>query len=205
MIDNLQQRVCLWIDGVGGFAVCNANRFQFGSAFENETANAAVYADIPRNAFAIETSNESTVLYPLCESVGVNGKIVQHACLLHSEDILNVCDSVQLVYRRPHPLSATGLLVLKSRHRWSDHVDAVVLMSHCCVIGNSSSAHIHNPKSQHQWLLTRNKDCWSVARSDPTSSTGGSSTGFSSTWSNPQRLIPMQRFQDDGLQMTLQT
>ncbi len=189
----IKEAICLWIDGIGGYAMCSAEGFQFGSAASN-SADASVFADIPANAFSIATVQESTILTPEVNGVSVNGRSIERPCILKHLDRIEILGRVGLLYRRPNPLSQTAMLTLLTRHRWNHHVDGVVLMSHCCVIGGTTKAHIFNPHSDKEWLLTRESNQWFIAARSAMEPQGGPMK---------QLLMPMRRFKGDGIQLTL--
>jgi hypothetical protein len=190
---SIKEDVCLWIDGVGGYVICSADAFQFGAS-TSRVADASVFADLPEHAFSIATIAESCILEPITRAVNINGRLVERPTVLKSNDRIDV-GQVSLLYRRPNPFSRTAILTLASRHRWNHHVDGVILMSHCCLIGNTTHAHIFNPHSDMEWMLTKDKDAWGIA--------SRSADQISSDRRQKQALMPMRRFKGEGIQLTL--
>lgn len=190
---SITEDVCLWIDGVGGYAVCSADAFQFGASTSN-VANASVFADLPEHAFSIKTIAELCIIEPVARDVRINARVSERPVVLKNNDRIEIGD-VCLLYRRPNPLSRTGVLTLESRHRWNHHVDGVILMSHCCLIGNTTHSHIFNPHSDMEWMLTKEKEAWGIA--------GRSADQISSDRRQKQALVPMRRFKGEGIQLTL--
>ncbi len=191
--------ICLWIDGVGGYAMCDASSFVFGSAMGAADIDAAVFADIPARVFSIATIDETTLLYPTTDGVRVGKVLIERPTVIKTGDVIDVQGKVGLLFRKPNPYSHTAMLTLTTRHRWNHHVDGVVLMSHCCLIGNSSHAHIVNPHSDREWMLTRSDDQWAI------SPRTAAVTKQSSARVSKEPLVPMKRFKAEGIQLTLST
>jgi hypothetical protein len=190
-----KEDVCLWIDGIGGYSLCSADVFRFGSA-SSVVVDAAVFADIPAQAFTIKTVEEASVLHPEC-NIAINGREVLRPTILRNGDRIEVMHNVALQFKRPNPFSRTSVLTLLSRHRWHHHVDGVILLSHCCLIGNTTQSHIFNPNSDVEWMLTSENNQWAV------SSKRQGLVNQSSHRANKQLLTPMRRFKGEGIQMTL--
>src|SRR5207253_11277807 len=76
----LGQRFLLWIDGVGGFLVCLANRVTLGQATQDGYVDVPLYADVSRLHAALTRENGNYVLEAM-RQVQVNGKPAEKALL----------------------------------------------------------------------------------------------------------------------------
>lgn len=190
-----QEAWSVWIDGVGGYQLVSSDRCRIGSAhYATTAANCRIFADLPETAGEVVMRDASHWLMPMTDTI-VNGHPIQAATLLSDGDEIAM-RSVCLAYRRPHVLSGTATLRLISPHRWSSAVDAVVLMSDCCLIGAGRDCHIRHASLDGRWLLTHRDGRWDVCRHVVT-------TAGSSYRPTGQTLEPGRRLGDDELQITL--
>jgi hypothetical protein len=67
-------------------------------------------------------------------------------------------DTVQMLFRRPHALSATARLDFVSSHRTQPPADAVLLMADSCVLGPNGFCHVVCPDWPQEVVLFR-RDC----------------------------------------------
>ncbi len=187
-----KEDICLWIDGVGGYAMCSADRFRFGSA-SGRDLDAAIFADIPGNVFTIAAVQESAVLNPEIAGITINGRPVERPCILKDQDRIEILGRVGLLHRRPYSYSRTSVLTLTTRHRWNHHVDGVILMSQFCSIGNTTKSHIFNPHTDVEWLLMRDDEQWNISCRRPESLSERASGDCK------QAITPMRRFKGEGI------
>ncbi|MCG8587504.1 MAG: hypothetical protein MI757_22585, partial [Pirellulales bacterium] len=62
---------------------------------------------------------------------------------------------VRLAFRRPHALSMTARLDLKSRNRFEPAMDGAILMADTCILGPKPSCHIVCPDWKDEVVLFR--------------------------------------------------
>ena len=162
----------LWLDRVGGFALCDASEFRCGSAMmsvdrsnnSQPSVDAEIFADIAPQAFRITTQGETTMLHPQQDLISINSKPINQATRIWHQDQIRVGRNVAIDVAKPNPLSNTLVLRLKSRHRWSNHVDAVLLVARCCLIGQQRSNHIVAMGLKNQWMLTPSESSWTLTQ-----------------------------------------
>lgn len=150
------QRYLLWIDGVGGYLICLANRVTVGQATPEMPVDVPLFADISRLHATLTRDTEGYLLEGV-RSVRVNGEPVEKA-LLQSGDRVTLGTSCQLQFMQPVPVSATARLDLVSGHRLPLAVDGVILMADTLVMGPGTQVHIAMPDLEHPVVLFRHKD-----------------------------------------------
>jgi hypothetical protein len=133
-------RFLIWVDSVGGFLVCPAAEAKFGQAIPGNPIDVPLVADVSRHQITIRRDAEGYVLDPVRE-VALNGTPLAAAAALADGDKLGL-GAVELMFHRPHPLSATARVDFCSFHRTRPSCDAVLLMGDSCVLGSRPSSHI---------------------------------------------------------------
>ncbi len=156
----------LWIDGVGGYVLCDQLEVVIGQAIPGNNVDLMIVGDLSRRAAAIRKSGEDHLLQPL-QAISVNDVAIDRATILRDGDLLTLGQRVQLQYMRPNRLSSTARLQMLSRHRWQPSVDGVLLMGDSCVLGPGSTSHILCPFWSSDVLLFRNRDQWMCRSSQP--------------------------------------
>ncbi|MCA9134802.1 MAG: FHA domain-containing protein [Planctomycetales bacterium] len=151
----------VWIDGVGGYLLLDRAEVLLGQAIPGSGVDIGIVGDLSRLAAAVRRAGGDFVLQPL-QVAHVNEQPVQRPQLLRDGDRLQFGTRVQLEFRQPHPLSATGRLELLSLHRFQPRVDAVLLLADSCVLGPQSSSHIQCPRWTSEILLFRQADGWHI-------------------------------------------
>ena len=134
-------RVILWVDGVGGFLVCQQQEVTLGQAVPDNDVSIAIQADLSRTHATFRRDGESYILTPQGR-VSVNGQVIQERALLKDGDELTFGDVVKLRFNKPHALSATARLDFISRHRTFPTADSILLMAESCVLGPRVQNHI---------------------------------------------------------------
>lgn len=183
------RRFMLWIDGVGGYLVCEADSVVIGqpdsvgsihparAQAETEPPHAAlqqrldpagareadvpILADLSRRHARIRRLGEDYLLDPFRE-VRINKRPVKVSTLLTDGAELELSPGVRLRFRRPHPLCATARLEFLSRHRTHPPADAVLLAAGTCILGPEPRAHVVCSDWQRPVLLFRLADGWHV-------------------------------------------
>ena len=138
-----QQQFLLWVDGVGGYLVCLANRVTFGQATPENRVDVALFADISRLHASLARDPEGYLLESY-RAARVNGQLVEKA-LLRSGDRVTLGLCCQLQFRQPVPVSASARIDLVSGHRFCLPADAVLLMADTLVLGGGAQVHVALP------------------------------------------------------------
>jgi tetratricopeptide (TPR) repeat protein len=150
------QRFLLWVDGVGGFLICLANRVTIGQATPETFVDVPLFADVSR-LHASLTRDEEGYLLEGVRSVHVNGKKVERA-LLQANDRITLGTSCQFHFRQPAPVSASARLDLVSGHRLPLALDGVLLMADTLLLGEGSLTHVALPSVRPPVVLYRHKE-----------------------------------------------
>jgi tetratricopeptide (TPR) repeat protein len=150
------QRFLLWVDGVGGFLICLANRVTLGQATPETFVDVPLYADVSR-LHASLTRDEEGYLLEAVRCVKVNGKPVERA-LLQANDRITLGTSCQFHFRQPAPVSTSARLDLVSGHRLPLALDGVLLMADTLLLGAGSHTHVALPDVRPPVVLYRHKD-----------------------------------------------
>jgi hypothetical protein len=149
-------RLLLWIDGVGGYLVCLKSRISLGRAQPGTNVDVPVLADISRLHAELHRDAEGYVIEahkPVC----VNGKALNRGPL-QDGDRVTLGNSLQLLFRLPVPLSGSARLDIVSGHRLPTAVDGVLLMADTLVLGPSSQSHVQAPDTKREVVLCRGKN-----------------------------------------------
>jgi pSer/pThr/pTyr-binding forkhead associated (FHA) protein len=134
-------RFVLWVDGVGGYLVCQGDVVTLGQPVQGSYVDVPVLGDISRLHATIRRLGESYVIEPT-RATHVNGRAIDAATLLADGSEIELGDGVQFRFRLPNPLSRTARLDFISRHRTLPTTDGVILMAESCILGPNSGAHI---------------------------------------------------------------
>lgn len=139
-------RFVLWVDEVGGFLVCLADRAQIGQAVPNTTVDIALWADISRHQATIVRDSDGYLLEPVRETQ-LNGRELAAPASLANDAVIQLGSphsnsSVKLRFRRPHALCGSARLDIVSRHHSQPAVQGIVLMADACILGPSASNHV---------------------------------------------------------------
>jgi hypothetical protein len=148
------ERFMLWIDAVGGYWVCLGDKITLGQPDARGTADVPILGDLSSRHAAILRDGEGYLVQAFRE-VRVNGRLVQDIGWLGDGTRMQLGGSVRLLFRRPHPLSATARLEFLSRHRTQPSADAVLLMADTCVLGPKPHCHVLCRDWTHEVILYR--------------------------------------------------
>jgi hypothetical protein len=147
-------RFLLWVDAVGGYLVCTGDELVLGQPVPGSDVDVPIRGDLSRRHAVIHRDGEGYLLEPVRE-VKLNGRVLARAASLNDSDRITLGDSVQLCFRRPHPLSLTARLEFLSHHRTQPATDGVLLMAESCILGPATSSHVVCPGWPHDVLITR--------------------------------------------------
>jgi hypothetical protein len=136
-----QRPKILWIDGVGSYAMCDAQEVSIGQAFPGNQVDLAIRGDISRKACVIRRVGEDHLIQPI-HKTSLDGQILERPAILKSGNMFQIGDRVQLRYTRPTLLSGTARLEIVSNHRWQPVLNSVILLGDSCIIGPEPDSHI---------------------------------------------------------------
>jgi len=134
-------RFLLWVDAVGGFWVCLADEVTLGQPGAAGSVDVPILGDLSNRHARIRRDGEGYLIEAL-RPVKVGGRAVDRVAALADGSTILLGDTVRLVFRRPHALSATARLDFASRHRTQPSADAVLLMAESCVLGPRAHCHV---------------------------------------------------------------
>jgi hypothetical protein len=147
----------LWVDAVGGFWICMADEVVLGQPVGRGRVDVPILADISSRHARIRRDGEGYLIEAIRE-VRVDGRAVQGVASLADGSRVSLGESVRLVFRRPHTLSATARLDIVSRHRTQPASDAVLLMADSCILGPDPRSHVVCPGWKQQVILYRHHE-----------------------------------------------
>lgn len=152
----IPKRFLLWVDGVGGYLVCLANRVTFGQATSDGPVDVPLFADVSRLHAEISRDGEGYVVES-GKAVLVNGCEATRA-VLSAGDRVTLGATCQFLFHKPVAISSTARLELTSGHRLPVAVDGVLLMGNEVMLGPAPNSHIHIPEVPAPILIYRSKD-----------------------------------------------
>jgi hypothetical protein len=114
----------------------------------------AVRADLSRRHATIHRDGENYVLTPI-HTCRLDGTPLAGPAVLRDGALVQLGDSLEMRFTKPHTLSASAVLRIESKHKTEPAVDAVVLMSESCVLGPRSHSHIPCPQWTEDLVLFR--------------------------------------------------
>ncbi len=132
----------LWVDAVGGYWVCLADEVVLGQpASGGGGPDVPILADLSSRHARIRRDGEGHLLEAL-RQVRLDGRTVRGTTWLSDGARIELGDGVKLLFRRPHPLSATARLEFVSHHRTHPGADGVLLLADSCVLGPDARSHV---------------------------------------------------------------
>jgi hypothetical protein len=155
------QRFMLWVDAVGGFLVCLADRVVLGQSTTSvnnqsdtdERTDVPILGDLSRRHAVIRRDAEGYWMEPLRET-RLDGRAIGQPTTLDDGRMIEL-GGVRLRFRRPHPLSATARLEPVSFHRTQPATDGVLLMADTCILSCEPTSHVEMPDLDGQIVLYR--------------------------------------------------
>ena len=155
--DHSADRFMLWVDGVGGYMVCLGDEVILGQPSREGGVQVPIMADISRRHARIWRDGEGYLIEPI-RAVRLGDRVLRGVASLADGARIQLGDTVQLLFRRPHALSATARLDFVSPHRTQPPADAVLLMADSCVLGPSRFCHVVCHDWPQEVVLFR-RDC----------------------------------------------
>ncbi len=155
----------LWIDGVGGYAMCDRETTFLGGAATTADSGLRLMSDLPSRAAIFHHLGQDHMIEPV-HPVRLNGHEVRSLTLLSDGDSIRLGTAVELSFFQPTQLSGTARLTVCSGHRWQGSIDGALLLGHSCLIGPSPTAHVRCRKWDKDIVLFRHQDQWMVRRDE---------------------------------------
>jgi len=157
-IDNsvTDSRFMLWIDGVGGFLMCEGRTVTLGQAGGGSPVEVPLMADVSRRHATIIRDGEHYLLDPL-RACSVDGLAVAERTRLYADADVEL-GPVRMHFNVPHVCGVTARINVVSGHRLRPHADGVVLLADACVVGPSPASHITAPPAARSCVLFRRPD-----------------------------------------------
>jgi hypothetical protein len=152
----LPKRFFLWIDGVGAYLVCLANRISIGQATGEGPVDVPLFADVSRIHAAL-TRDAECYLLEASKAVSLNRAAAERAVLQHG-DCIGLGSSCQMTFELPVPGGLSARLQLSGGRRLPMAVDGVLLMADMLVLGGGEKVHVKIPELQKPVYLVRQKD-----------------------------------------------
>jgi hypothetical protein len=189
-------RFMLWIDGVGGYLVCERAAVVFGrpsssvrpflpgvggSSSEKSEVDIAVMADVSRRHAELARVGEHYRFRPLKRGCIVDGAAVNESAWVGDGAMLELGDSdsksgdrsgggtsrgPRWKFRFPQSFGLTARLEPASSHRLQPHADGILLLADTCLIGPENDAHLPAPDWRRTLVLHRRPDGSLVFRAD---------------------------------------
>jgi len=150
-------RFLLWVDAVGGYLVCLGDEVTLGQPVGSKGLDVPILGDLSSRHARIWRDGGGYLIEAIRE-VRVDDRLVRRVALLGERSEIQLGDSVKLLFRRPHALSATARLDFLSRHRTEPSVDAVLLMADSCVLGPKPHSHVFCRHWPREVVLYRHDD-----------------------------------------------
>jgi hypothetical protein len=148
----------LWIDGVGGYLVCEGSTIGFGQPGEVEIP---IMADISRRHAEIRREGEHYRLHPLRSSLVAGRAVTEPTRLGREAEFALGSDprtAVRFRFRVPHPCSQSARLDAASNHRLKPHADGIVLLADTCLVGPAADCHVAAADAPRTCVLFRRPD-----------------------------------------------
>lgn len=150
----VSDRLQLWIDGVGGYLLLPADRIVIGQAMRSAGVDLPILGDLRRRHAMIRRSEGEYLLEPLAET-RLNGKLIEVPMPLSNQDKIQLGASVQLQFRKSHPLSGSATLRLISRQRTEPACDGILLLADSLILGPRPANHVICPRWEEDVVLYR--------------------------------------------------
>ena len=148
------RRFVLWIDGVGGYLVCEGEEVILGQPVPGGRVDVPILGDVSRQHAKIHRNGEGYLVTPL-RPTRIQGREINSVTSLADGSLLELGEGVQLRFRRPHALSGTARLEFVSRHRTQPSCDAVLLLADSCILGPAANSHVVCRQWSRQIVLYR--------------------------------------------------
>ena len=149
-----EDRLMLWIDAVGGFWVCLADQVTIGQPTSGDAVDIPILGDLSSEHARIVRDGENYLIEPIRET-RLRGREVKGTEPLFDGATIQLGNHLELLFRRPHPLSMTARLDITSRHQTQPSSDAILLMADTCLLGPDTNCHVGCPDWTEKVVLFR--------------------------------------------------
>jgi hypothetical protein len=150
------KRFFLWIDGVGAYLVCLANRISIGQATGEGPVDVPLFADVSRIHAAL-TRDAECYLLEASKAVALNNSPAEKA-VLQNGDRIALGNTCQMTFELPVPGGLSARLLLSGGRRLPMAVDGVLLMADMLVLGSGEKVHVRIPDLEKPVYLVRQKE-----------------------------------------------
>ena len=140
----LPPQFLLWVDGVGGYLVCLADRVAVGQATADTPPDIPLFAPIAGLHAELVRDAQGGYLIESARPTFVNGVPAARA-VLRPNDRVTLGTCCQLLFHRPSPTSNTARLDLASGHRLPWAVNGILLMDQTLILGTGEQTHVRLP------------------------------------------------------------
>lgn len=137
----LAPRFLLWVDGVGGYLVCEGDDLVIGQPASARRVDIPILGDLSQREASIRRCGEGYLLIPN-KGARLNGRTVAEAVSLADRAVVEVGNGVRLIFRQPHPYSNSATLQIASTHRTQPTCDGIILMADSVILGAETSSHV---------------------------------------------------------------
>lgn len=162
-------RFMLWIDGVGGFLVCEGAVVTLGQPAPGYAVDVPIMADVSRRHAAVRRDGEHYLFEPY-RPCRFEGRSIAYPVRLADDSIAELGGEAghgaQLRFTQPSVCGRTARLDLVSRHRLQPHADGVILLADACLVGPEEVDHIVAPRLRRRLVLHRRADGGLVFRTE---------------------------------------
>lgn len=142
--DAAQQPFLLWIDTIGGYFVCPAEKNIIGAAVPHSHVEIPLSGDLNRRHARIDRLNNSHVITPFGETK-IDGKQINTETELKSGQTVQLDGGVSLKYVKPSIAGGSARLDYCSRHRTQPWSDGIILCNGLIRIGREPTSDIVCP------------------------------------------------------------
>jgi len=154
-----RKRLLLWADGVGGYLLCLGERVRIGQAVPDTDVEVPLYARVSREHATLGRDGADYWL-TAHRPAWRNGRPVEHTPLVEG-DRVRLGESLELIFSRPVPGSATALVRFAGQERLPWSVEGVVLWADVVRLGPAADSHVVCPSAEDQVVLFRDgEDLW---------------------------------------------
>lgn len=154
--ETITDRFIMWIDGVGGFLVCLANRVTIGQTSPEAFTDIPIFADVMKSHVSLTRDGEGYSV-EASKPIQVNSQTVEKG-LLNSGDRITLGTSCQLLFEQPLSISSTARLNMVSGHKFGLPVDGVILMAESLLVGPEANSHLEIPGLKTPVVFFRSRD-----------------------------------------------
>lgn len=149
----------LWVDGVGGYLICNSRVNSLGQAIDSARVDIGIQGDLRSHHANFERVDGGHLLEPI-GNISIDGGQLDTKVVLKDGQTLFLEGGVKLGYSQTHALSKTARLDFISRHRSVPWADAVILPVTSIILGPNCSNHIYCPTWRENIILFERSGQW---------------------------------------------